>query len=100
DPRVLEILEHLLADVAGEEVLVGPPRLQGAAFRETRLPDRRLEHLTVDGVEIHHPALAFVVGDLLLTERHDHETDLQEVGWHGVSLYIPAARPANGPRST
>jgi hypothetical protein len=74
DARILQVLEHVLRDVAGEEIAVGAMRRQRSSLGEPGGRDGREEHLVVDPVEIDHPC-----ADRLPAERHDHETGLDVV---------------------
>src|SRR5262249_2418624 len=103
EPRVLEILEHLLADIAGEEVLVRPLREEGKAalLGQGGLLDGRREHLVVDEVEVD-----LRVTDLLLPERHDDEADPRVIDLrrcHAASStsngLTPPSRPSRASRA-
>src|SRR5262245_40374408 len=68
EARVLQVLEHVLLDVPGKEVLVGAARLEHPPFGQLHRADGGVKDPVVDVVEVH-----IAVSDRLLAERHDHE---------------------------
>ena len=85
---VVQVLEHLLADIAGEEVLVRSCGAQVALFRrrQRHILDRRLEDLLVDAIEVD-----LLNSDRLGSERHDDEAGARVVDRHSMSSRATAA---------